>query len=238
MQQRLDEAMVERGLAQSRSQAANLIKLGKVLVGERKAKKPGQRVIKQNSIAIVDQEVFVARSGFKLASANQKFEVEFKGKTVLDVGSSTGGFTDYSLKRGAKKVVAVDVGTNQLHQNLQNNPKVELHEKTDIRDFKTDQVFDIILVDVSFISLKKILPKINKFMNQQTVVIVLFKPQFEAGPDFKHKGVIKNERMRRDLIKDFENWIKQNYALIDKLDSPVIGSKGNVERVYQLAKLN
>jgi 23S rRNA (cytidine1920-2'-O)/16S rRNA (cytidine1409-2'-O)-methyltransferase len=154
---------------------------------------------------------------------------------VLDVGSSTGGFTDFALKHGAKKVIAVDVGTNQLHPTLRNNPKIELHEQTDIRNFhKPKEQIDLVLIDVSFISLREILPSIARLVNDKTYVVAMAKPQFEAGDSIKHKGVIKNEKMRRNTLATLENWIKNLFIIIDKADSQVSGSKGNVERFYLL----
>jgi 23S rRNA (cytidine1920-2'-O)/16S rRNA (cytidine1409-2'-O)-methyltransferase len=155
---------------------------------------------------------------------------------VLDVGSSTGGFTDYSLRHGAKKVFAVDVGTKQLHPDLLGNPKIELHEQTDIRDFMPSKTPDIVLIDVSFISLKEILPHVAKICGKNTQVVAMFKPQFEAGDSVKHKGVIKNDSMRRTILKNFEEWVKNYFIIVNKADSAVAGAKGNQERFYLLSK--
>ena len=158
--------------------------------------------------------------------------------SLLDVGSSTGGFTDYALQNGAKKVIAVDVGTNQLHPSLHGNSKIELHEKTDIRDFVTTQHIDIIVMDVSFISARDIVPHLKQFMNKNTILIAMVKPQFEAQKTgVKHKGVIKNAAMRRKVLAEFENWVKNEFTLIDKADSKVAGAKGNIERFYVLKLL-
>jgi 23S rRNA (cytidine1920-2'-O)/16S rRNA (cytidine1409-2'-O)-methyltransferase len=157
---------------------------------------------------------------------------------VLDVGSSTGGFTEYALRHGATKVIAVEVGTDQLHPSLHGNPQIELHEKTDIRDFRTTQKIDVVVGDVSFISLREILPSVAKLCTQQTQIAIMVKPQFEAGQsNLKHKGVIKNDKMRRDILKDFEDWARQRFIILDKADSQVSGSKGNQERFYLLKKL-
>lgn len=233
---RLDEKMVIDGLVQSRSQAANLIKLGKVIVDGKPAHKPGQKVDRNLAVNIINEEKYVSRAGFKLAGANAKFAIDFRGKTVLDVGSSTGGFTDYVLQKGAERVIAVDVGTNQLHPSLRDNERIELHEKTDIREFKTERRIDVIVVDVSFISLRSVLPRLKRFMYSQTIVIAMLKPQFEAGDALKHKGVIKNSKMRRQIIKDFELWLKQHFVVIDSKDSDITGAKGNTEKFYLLKK--
>ena len=154
---------------------------------------------------------------------------------MLDIGSSTGGFTDYALQHGAQKVYAVDVGTNQLHPSLRQNTKIELHEKTDIRNFYTDQHIDLIVGDVSFISLREILPHVAKhLMNEQTILVAMVKPQFEAGKDQVNKGVIKNAKIRRQILNDFEIWAKQYFVILDKKDSEVAGAKGNVERFYKM----
>ena len=154
------------------------------------------------------------------------------------LGSSTGGFTDYVLQHGAAHVIAVDVGTNQLHPSLHNHPKIELHEKTDIRTFTTDKPIDFILADVSFISLRHILPAARKISGaSETLFIIMCKPQFEATPQQVNKGVIKNSAIRRDILKQFETWLQQHgFMILDKSDSQVSGAKGNVERFYLLRK--
>jgi len=236
--QRLDEMMARTGLAQSRSQAANLIKLGRVEVNSQPAKKPGQMVGENTDISIKGAEKYVSRAGFKLASASEILGLDFRGKTVLDVGSSTGGFTDYSLQRGAKKVIAVDVGSDQLHPSLRGDKRIELHEKTDIRDYITNHIIDIVVMDVSFISLREILPSVKKLVNKETLVVAMLKPQFEAGPGLKHKGVIKNSKMRRQILRDFEAWVKRQWVILKSADSQVSGAKGNLERFYLLKELN
>jgi len=185
---------------------------------------------------MVTDEQYVSRAALKLASVAGELKLDFRGKIVLDVGSSTGGFTDYALRHGAKKVIAVDVGTGQLHPSLRGNPRVELHEKTDIRDFTTGQKPDLVMVDVSFISLREILPRIAKLSDKNTRIAAMVKPQFEAGDELKHKGVIKNDKMRRDILKAFETWAKKLFVIEDKADSAVRGAKGNRERFYLLRK--
>ncbi|MGH7157279.1 MAG: TlyA family RNA methyltransferase [Candidatus Saccharimonadales bacterium] len=181
-------------------------------------------------------ERYVSRAALKLASAADKLGLDFKDKTVLDVGSSTGGFTDYVLKRGAAKVIAVEVGTEQLHPSLRTNSKVELHEKTDIRDFKMDAKPDIILIDVSFISLRQILPAVSEIASKNTQIVAMIKPQFETEPKDLNKGVIKNDSIRRQIFKDFESWAKNYFIIKTKADSQVSGAKGNLERFYLLQK--
>lgn len=236
--QRLDILMAKRGLVASRSQAESWIGLGKVSVDGKVIKKAGVFVNEAADITLAASERFVSRAGLKLASVAQLLGLDFRDKTVLDVGSSTGGFTDYSLQHGAKKVYAVDVGTEQLHPSLRSNRRIELHEKTDIRDFHLDQKPEIVVMDVSFISLREILPHIVKELSDSnTQIVAMLKPQFEAGRDQVNKGVIKNDSVRRQILKDFEMWAKQYFVIIDKRDSDVAGAKGNQERFYLLKKL-
>jgi 23S rRNA (cytidine1920-2'-O)/16S rRNA (cytidine1409-2'-O)-methyltransferase len=238
LKMRLDIAMQHRGLVSSRSQGESWIRLGKVFVDGQAVTKPGFLVGEESQIELTASEQYVSRAGLKLGSVAQTLNLNFKGKVVLDVGSSTGGFTDYALQHGANKVIAVDVGTDQLHPSLHGRPDIELHEQTDIRDLKTLSASpDIVVVDVSFISLRDVLPSVAQLSTKQTQIIAMAKPQFEAGnSSLKHKGVIKNDRMRRDILKDFEAWARNRFVLVDKADSDIAGSKGNVERFYLLQK--
>jgi 23S rRNA (cytidine1920-2'-O)/16S rRNA (cytidine1409-2'-O)-methyltransferase len=231
---RLDQNLVSKGLTSTRSQAESYIKLGFVNVKGKKITKPGFLVNDDDNIKLTVDEQYVSRAALKLASAAKKLSLDFRNKVVLDVGSSTGGFTQYALKNGAKKVIAIEVGTNQLHPDLQGEPKIELHEKTDIRNFNTDEIIDIVLADVSFISLREVLPAIANLSNKNTQIAVMLKPQFEAGANQINKGVIKNNNLRRKILRDFEDWAKKTFIILDKADSEVAGSKGNVERFYLL----
>lgn len=227
--------MLARGLVGSRSEAENWIRLGRVRVGGQTAAKPGLFVDESAPIELAVSERYVSRAGLKLAGAAKAFNLDFHGKTVLDIGSSTGGFTDFALQHGAKKVYAVDVGTDQLHPNLRGDKRIELYEKTDIRDFVPNQPVDIVVGDVSFISLRDILPHVAKhIMQPETILVAMVKPQFEAGKHQVNKGVIKNDKVRRQILADFENWAKQYFVVLDKKDSDVAGAKGNVERFYKM----
>lgn len=236
MKQRLDRELVGRGLVATRSQAESYIRLGKVKVNGKLVDKAGHFVTKDDTImlSVLKEEQYVSRAGHKLASVAGALKLDFKDKLVLDVGSSTGGFSDYALKHGAKRVIAVDVGTEQLHPSLRINRRIELHEKTDIRDFKTSQKPGIILVDLSFISLREVLPSINKLNKSSTQIIVLLKPQFEAGKTQINKGIVKNDKLRRQILKDFEMWTKDQFLIAAKADSGVTGAHGNRERFYLL----
>jgi len=209
--------------------------MGKVVVNGKIVTKAGHFTMPDALVELKASEQYVSRAGLKLASVAQVLKLDFRGKVVLDVGSSTGGFTDYALQHGASKVVAVDVGTDQLHPSLRSDTRIELHEQTDIRDIEELSVIpDIVVIDVSFISLREILPHIAKLSGPQTVVAAMLKPQFEAGSDAKHKGVIKNDAMRRTILKDFEIWTKALFVILDKADSEVAGARGNRERFYKL----
>ena len=235
--QRLDLAMAKRGLVESRSQAESYIKLGKVSVDGRIITKPGHFVSLNSEIILTAEERYVSRAGLKLASVAKLLGVSFQDATVLDVGSSTGGFTDYALQHGATLVYAVDVGTDQLHPSLHDHERIELHEKTDIRDFIPVTTPDIIVIDVSFISLREILPHLAaRVAGTHTKVVAMVKPQFEASRQQVNKGVIKNDNVRRQILKDFELWAKDLFVIVDKRDSDVAGAKGNRERFYLLKK--
>lgn len=234
---RLDQYLVAKGLQTTRSQAESTIKLGNVKLNGQIVTKPGLLVKDGDKISLLSKDSYVSRAALKLASVTGLLNVDFKNKVVLDVGSSTGGFTDYALQKGAKKVIAVDVGTNQLHSSLKGNERIELHEKTDIRNFKAEVEPDIILIDVSFISLKSVLPSIREIAGLKTIILAMAKPQFEAGNNVKHKGIIKNEKLRREVLKALEEWIKKLFVIIDKSDSKVAGTKGNLERFYKLKRL-
>lgn len=237
--QRLDIELAKRGLTTSRSQSESWIKLGKVTVDGKVVTKPGHFIREDSVIKLAAEQQYVSRAGLKLASVATMLHLDFKDKIVLDVGSSTGGFTDYALRGGAKLVYAVDVGTDQLHPSLQGHPQIELHEKTDIRDFYIeDDKPDIIVMDVSFISVREILPHlVNHLSASATEFAIMLKPQFEAGKNQTNKGIIKNDAIRRQILKDFETWAKAYFTIIDKRDSDVAGAKGNQERFYLLRRL-
>ncbi len=236
--QRLDQVVVQLGLVSTRSQAESYIKLAQVTVNGKTVVKSGTLVREDDVVKISIAEQYVSRAGLKLASVAVALHLDFAGKVVLDVGSSTGGFTDYALRNHAKKVIDVEVGTNQLHPTLIGHPLIELHEKTDIRDFKITEKIDIVVADVSFISLRDILPSIARLSQPTTQIVVMVKPQFEAGKSsYKHNGVIKNDKMRRDILKDFETWAIKQFKIINKADSEISGAKGNKERFYLLKKV-
>lgn len=250
-QARLDHMLVKKGLVSTRSQAESYIRLGKVAVNKKIVTKPGTLVSEEDKIKLTTKEMYVSRAGLKLSSVSKLLKLNFRGKVVLDVGSSTGGFTDYVLQHDAEKVIAVELGTNQLHPSLHADPRIELHEKLDIRQLTLDDgrtakdasvqrlssIPDIVVIDVSFVSLRDILPHISTLVKSQTDVVAMVKPQFEAqASQLKHRGVIKNDAMRRKILQDFERWVKDLFVIMDKADSEVTGAKGNRERFYLLKK--
>lgn len=232
---RLDKLLVANGQVGTRSQAESYIKLGMVKVNGQTVAKTGALVDEGADIKLDQADRYISRGALKLESAARDLGLDFSGKTVLDVGSSTGGFTDYVLKHGAAKVIAVDVGSGQMHPSLRADPRLELHEKTDIRDFpKAQKKVDIVVVDVSFISLQKILPAVAELVAPPARIVAMVKPQFEADGQMLNKGVIKNDAMRRRVLGNFENWAKGLFIIEDKADSKIAGAKGNVERFYLL----
>lgn len=232
---RLDKELVKRGLVDTRTKAGAMIEAGHVLVNGKAINKAGYYVAPQAEIKLLASTQYVSRGGDKLASVAQKLKLDFRHKIILDVGSSTGGFTDYALQNGASKVYAVDVGTEQLVEKLRHNKRVVVMEQTDIRNLpKLPDPIDIILIDVSFISLKLILPAVAKLANPKTQVVAMAKPHFEADKTIaaKHKGVIKNDKIRRDILKQVEAFSKRWFVILDKADSEVLGRKGNQERFF------
>lgn len=233
---RLDQALVQRGLVYTRSQAEHYIKLGYVSVNDQTVLKAGTPIRAGQKITLSVSQQYVSRAALKLASVARVLELDFQDKIILDVGSSTGGFSDYALKHGAARVIAVDVGSDQLHPSLRANKRLELHEKTDIRDFQPSLKPDIILIDVSFISLRTVLPAVAALGKKDTQIVSMLKPQFEAGQKQINKGIVKNDKIRRKILGDFEQWAKdQKFTIAAKADSAVAGTKGNLERFYRLS---
>lgn len=201
-----------------------------------------------------ENKEFVSRAEGKIAGAVRSFSFDFRGKTALDIGSSTGGFTEFALNSGAKKVFAVELGTKQMKAPLRFDSRIELYEKTDIFDVfvkkgepqrkSGKKVFlsqypDVIIADVSFLSLKKVLFHAKgNLAGKTTEFLVMLKPQFEAKSFQLNRGVVKNEKMRREIIKDFEIWLKNNgFLVLNKQDNDVLGRKGNQERFYYLKNI-
>jgi 23S rRNA (cytidine1920-2'-O)/16S rRNA (cytidine1409-2'-O)-methyltransferase len=229
---RLDIQITERKLARSRSVVNDLIKKGLVKVDGLIVTKPAKDFPKNAVIEITEQPKYVGRGGQKLERALTEFKIDPAGLTVLDVGSSTGGFTDCLLQRGAKKVYAVDVGTNQFDKNLKNDARVVLMEETDIRNIKAlPEKPELAVVDVSFISLELVMDKTRDLLSPGSKIIALIKPQFETERREKNKsGVVKNDEIREKAAEKIKNYCaKIGLKVLHLIDSPILGGSGNKE---------
>lgn len=238
MKERLDVLLVDKGFFDTREKAKRSIMAGNVIVNEKKIDKSGTFIkVDDNLIIRVKGDLcpYVSRGGYKLEKAINSFEMDFKDKIVLDVGSSTGGFTDCSLQNKAKFVYAVDVGTNQLDYKLRNDPNVKSLENMHIKDLREEDLdsnkIDIIVMDVSFISIIKVIPHLKKFFNEKTCMMALIKPQFEVGKENINKGgIVKNTSKHIEAIENIISAANEIGIYIQKLDySPIKGGNGNVE---------
>lgn len=236
MKVRLDLLLVERQLAPSRTAAAAMIMAGEVSTDQGALTKAGQLVPDDIQVSIKQRSRYVSRGGDKLASVADELKLDFTGLVVLDVGSSTGGFTDYALQHGAKKVYSVDVGHGQLDYKLRQDPRVIPLEHSDIRTLESlPELVDVAVADISFISLTKALSSITPKLMPGRPIIAMCKPQFEAGRVLatKYKGVIR-EPVRGQVIAEFEGQISGDFEIIAAADSKVPGPSGNIERFYKL----
>ncbi|MEM9479376.1 MAG: TlyA family RNA methyltransferase [Verrucomicrobiota bacterium] len=233
--QRLDQLLVEKGLCDSREQAKRLIMAGEVLIGTAVAAKPAVQVSNEEEITVKESPRYVSRGGIKLEGALNAFGIDPEGKVCMDVGSSTGGFTDCLLQRGARKVYAFDVGTNQLVWKLRNDPRVVSREKFNVRYIKpkdVDDPIELCLIDVSFISLTLILGPVFEVLAAEGNIICLVKPQFEAPRKAVGKGgVIRDESVRvAALNKIYEFVVEKSEKVWHRhIDSPISGTDGNLE---------
>jgi 23S rRNA (cytidine1920-2'-O)/16S rRNA (cytidine1409-2'-O)-methyltransferase len=232
----IDQELVRRGMVSSRTQAISYVRLGYVKADGKVITQYHYYVDPETILEVTINTHHVSRAGLKLLLALPQLNITFDNKIVLDVGSSTGGFTQVALDQRARKVIAVDIGSNQMSPELRLNPKLELMEKTDIRSITNlSDKPDIILVDVSFISLKEILPTLITLSSKHTELVVLVKPQFEVKDEtLMHKGIIKNDSVRRRILAGFESWARKHFIVDQKADSSIPGSKGNTERFYKL----
>ena len=237
---RLDVELVRRGLMASRAQARAAIEAGKVLVDGTLATKPGLSVTAQAVIAAQPAHPWVSRGGLKLVHALDTFGVDPAGRACLDVGSSTGGFTDVLLSRGARRVVAVDAGRDQLHARLRTDPRVVSLEATDARDLTPDLLGEpptLIVVDASFIGLAKLLARPLDLAAPDAVLVGLFKPQFEVGPAHVGRGgIVSDQEAVERSAAEFEAWLTaRGWPITAWTHSPIAGGDGNLERLF-LAK--
>ena len=235
--ERIDKLLVEQEIADSRTKAQALVMSGVVLVNEKRVEKPSQEFLSTDKIRIKgksDEIKYVGRGGLKLERALQEFHIQPDEYVCLDVGASTGGFTDCLLQRGAKKVFAVDVGTNQLVWRLRNDERVEARENVNARYLKPEdfsEKFDLIVMDVSFISVTKILPALKDLLAESGRMIILIKPQFEVGKGEVGKGGIVKEAEKHAQVIEKVNTFAKEIGLLNKglIDSPILGADGNKE---------
>ena len=235
---RLDIYLTEKSLCKSRTAAQSLIKSGGVTLNGKQCSKPSQEVGESDCVEITGEQLrYVGRGGLKLEAALERFGLGISGAECIDIGSSTGGFTDCMLQHGASKVWAVDVGRDQLDESLRGDPRVVSMEQTDIRTAELPQA-DFIGTDVSFISLKLILPHIFRLLKSGGRAVALIKPQFEAGrANLSKKGIVRDERVRlriRDEIADFAAGC--GFEVIGTEMSPITGGDGNTEYLMCLGK--
>ncbi|NLL52362.1 MAG: TlyA family RNA methyltransferase [Peptococcaceae bacterium] len=239
---RLDVFLVQQGLVDSREKAKALIMAGKVYEENIRLDKPGMMVKEDINITIKgDVSPYVSRGGLKLAKAIKVFNLDFKNKIVADIGASTGGFTDCALQNGAQKVYAIDVGYGQLAWKLRNDKRVVCLERTNARYLQEQSLpekIDIVVCDVSFISVTKIFPAIFSLLKPEGETLVLIKPQFEAGPENVGKnGVVKDPQIHRQVIELVLNKAEQQNFIVRGLDySPIRGPEGNIEFLAWLQK--
>jgi 23S rRNA (cytidine1920-2'-O)/16S rRNA (cytidine1409-2'-O)-methyltransferase len=244
---RADKLLVEKGLCESREKAQALILAGKVsfsLDGKNfiKVKKPGETLPESVKLHLEVDFPYVSRGGLKLEKALEVFEINPKEMIALDIGASTGGFTHCLLLRGAKRVYALDVGKGQLHQKLREDKRVILMEEINARYLTPEmfpEKFDLITVDVSFISLKKILPVLPPLLKENGTVLALIKPQFEVGKREVKKGIVRDPRLHFKVVQDiWEFSEKIGFKPLGVCESPILGTKGNKEFFICLEKKN
>jgi len=232
---RADQLLVARGLAESRTRAQALILAGNVFSGDKRVAKAGDLLAEDSELAIKGRDhPWVSRGGIKLDHGLNHFGFDVTGAVALDVGSSTGGFTDVLLSRGAAKVYAVDVGTNQLAWKLRSDPRVIVHEQTNARDLTSDIVpepVDIVVCDASFIGLAKVLDAALDLARPGAILVALVKPQFEAGRDEVGKGgVVRDEAVRQRVCDEAADWVRSKGWKVHGVErSPITGPEGNVE---------
>jgi 23S rRNA (cytidine1920-2'-O)/16S rRNA (cytidine1409-2'-O)-methyltransferase len=236
--ERIDKLLVERGLAESRTKAQAMIMAGVVLVDEQRVEKPSVQFDSNSVIRIKGSDDpttrYVGRGGLKLEAALREFQIDVDGLTCLDVGASTGGFTDCLLQNGARKVVAVDVGHNQIDWRLRNDPRVEVREGVNARYLTPEdfpQKFELAVMDVSFISATKVMPAIIPLLSERGLLITLIKPQFEVGRgEVGGGGIVRDETKRLKVVAEVNNAAHAlGLEVVKVIESPILGAEGNTE---------
>lgn len=242
MLERLDKLLIQRNLVSSRTRAEEIIRTHGVMVDGKLINKTGKKFPVDCEIKMVEEEIpWVSRGALKLIAALDEWKPDVEGKVFTDIGASTGGFTEVLLSKGAKKVYCVDVGTDQLHEKIKQRPEVINLEKTHVRELNSriiNEPIDGCVIDVSFISLKKVFPFIHSFIKENGFVIALVKPQFEVGKDNIGKGgIVKNKSLYPQVLKEVAAEAqKNNLRMIGSIESPVLGGDGNMEFLMYLTK--
>lgn len=242
--ERLDVLLLEKGMFSSREKARASIMAGEIFVDGNRVDKSGEKVKKTSNIEFKGETLkYVSRGGKKLEKAVECFTIDLKDKTCLDIGASTGGFTDCMLQNGAKKVIAVDVGYGQFAWKLRIDPRVVCIERTNVRYMKPediDDVADFASIDVSFISLKKVIPAVLNLLNEKGEIVALIKPQFEAGKGkVGKKGVVRDKNTHKEVIEEIVDFVLSNNLNIIGIDySPITGPEGNIEYLIYFSKAN
>lgn len=235
---RADKMLVEAGLVSTRSQALLLIEEGVVYYNNLKIEKASQQVTAEG-LEVRKDVLYVSRGAHKIETALKRFNVDVSGKIIADVGASTGGFTDYVLRSGAKKVYCLDVGHDQLAPSIKENPKVENHEGVNIKfPFKLSELVDVAVVDLSFISLKLVLKNIFDLVKPSGEILTLVKPQFEVGRDgLNDNGIVKSEGHRLVMLAGLKEWCKkEGFEVLGQCESPILGKDGNKEYFFYFRK--
>ena len=236
---RLDSLLVKKGLVISRTRGEYEIKNGNVLVDGKVVTKLSTKFNDVVEIVINNKLDYVSKGALKLLKAIDTFNIDLSNKVMLDIGSSTGGFSDVALRNNVRKVIAVDVGTDQFDKNLQNDSRIELHENTDIRNFNITEKIDTVTIDVSFISVTKIISKLEEINPKE--IVLLIKPQFECGKEIsdKYKGIPINKEVHKDVIeKVIKSFNDINYNISGLTYSPITGGSGNIEYLAYFTKDN
>lgn len=237
MKERADKVLVARGLIATRAQAKSLIELGRVSINGKAISKAGE-LVEEDAEFVVDSPDYVGRGAFKLEAALEQFKISVSDKTLIDIGASTGGFTEVLLRAGAKKVFAVDVGRGQLAEKLRADPRVDNMEATHILDVNFILPVDGAVIDLSFISLTKVIAHVHTLLSSGAFVIALVKPQFEAGLERLPKdGVVKDEGVRQEILREVISSCEVNgFTFHQTIDSPIEGKTGNREWLVYLTR--
>ena len=242
---RLDLFLVDMGIVKSRQRAVSLIMSGNVYITDEKIDKPGKLIKNKQIIRIKKNDnPWVSRGGLKLAKAINKFKINVKDKVCADIGCSTGGFSDVLLKNDAKKIFAIDVGYGQFDWRLRNSKNIILLERTNAKFVSSKiitELIDLVVCDVSFISLKKVILPFKSLLKKKFEIIALIKPQFEASKQLVgKKGIIRDDKTHRNICRNINSWFVENFSpnFVEIIDSPILGQKGNKEFLIYIKKTN